>query len=96
MPELFGDRVGDKRSKGEKEAIKRSMLGQGLGSSLAMSSLRDDSRRVEVRTLKGCSNVRLIQGSRNGVGGPGRGTGPGKRWREADAGGFALATGGKC
>lgn len=55
------------------------MLGQGLGSSLAMSSLRDDSRRMEVRTLKGCNNVRLVQGSRNGVGGPGRGTGPGKR-----------------
>lgn len=40
MPELFGDRVGDKQAKEKKKQLRDLMLGQGLGSSLAMSSLR--------------------------------------------------------
>ena len=101
MPELFGDRVGDKCNKGEKEAIKRSMLERGRGEQLSRGVLfllsETTAGRIEVRTLEGCNNVRLIQGSRNVVGGPrGGALALGRRWREADAGGFALATGEKC
>ena len=39
MPELFGDRVGDKCNKGEKEAIKRSMLERGRGEQLSRGVL---------------------------------------------------------
>ena len=40
--------------------------------------------RIEVRTLEGC-NVRLIQGSRNGVGGAGEG-----HWPWGGAGGRQM------
>ena len=39
MPELFGDRIGDKHNKGEKEAIKRSMLVQHLHTSTCRFTL---------------------------------------------------------
>ena len=85
MPELFGDRIGDKHNKGEKEAIKRSMLEWGRGEQLSRGVLfllsETTAGRVEVRTLEGCNNVRLIQGSQGRGPGPGEVMEGGRRWR---------------
>lgn len=44
MPELYGDRVGDKRNEGEKEAIKRSVLERGREEQLAVAFCSSSQR----------------------------------------------------